>query len=216
MKIITRLHQYIEFKRISLNSFDKSIGVSNGYIGKQIKNEASIGGDILEKISCIYTDLNIDWLITGRGEMLINETTEIKIENQTSSFFNLNLKFLREKENLSALAMSKKLNIAWATYAAYEVSTWPKPETLKAIAQMFDVTIDDLVTRNIAEEGIRKNKETENLERRIHELEELLSAKNETIATQRDLISELKSKSSGLGLPVSGTEELKHEKRSTP
>ncbi len=69
-KIIDRLNYYIENKGISLNSFDKSMGLSNGYIGKQIKNKASIGGDVLEKISCAYVDLNIEWLITGKGGML--------------------------------------------------------------------------------------------------------------------------------------------------
>lgn len=69
-KIIDRLNYYIESKGISLNSFDKSMGLSNGYIGKQIKNKASIGGDVLEKISCTYIDLSIEWLITGKGKML--------------------------------------------------------------------------------------------------------------------------------------------------
>lgn len=73
MKIIHRLASYIEFKGISLNSFDKSIGVANGYIGKQIKNEASIGADIIEKIISIYTDLNLEWLFSGKGEMIKKE-----------------------------------------------------------------------------------------------------------------------------------------------
>ena len=78
MKIIERLKKYIEYKCISLNAFDKSIGSSNGYIGRQIKNEASIGGDIIEKISCIYTDLSLEWLIAGNGEMLKDNISLIK------------------------------------------------------------------------------------------------------------------------------------------
>jgi len=70
MKVIQRLYQYIEFKQISLNAFDVSIDASNGYIGKQIKNNASIGSEIIQKISETYTDLSIEWLITGTGSML--------------------------------------------------------------------------------------------------------------------------------------------------
>ena len=70
MKIIHRLQKYIDYKEVSLNSFDKSIGAANGYIGKQIKNEASIGSDLLEKIISTYSDLNLNWLITGEGLML--------------------------------------------------------------------------------------------------------------------------------------------------
>jgi hypothetical protein len=70
MKIINRLADYIEYKGISLNSFDKAIGTANGYIGKQIKNNASIGVDIIEKIICVYSDLSVEWLITGKKEMI--------------------------------------------------------------------------------------------------------------------------------------------------
>lgn len=77
MKIIDRLNEYIEHKGISLNAFDKSIEASNGYIGRQIKNKASVGGDVIEKISCIYTDLNLEWLITGHGSMLKSEDNNI-------------------------------------------------------------------------------------------------------------------------------------------
>lgn len=70
MKIIERLAEYIDKKSISYNAFDISIDASNGYIGKQIKNKASIGGDVIEKIAYKYTDLSLDWLITGKGEMI--------------------------------------------------------------------------------------------------------------------------------------------------
>ncbi len=76
MKIIDRLKEYIDTKGISYNSFDKSIGASNGYIGRQIKNKASIGGDILEKIFSIYTELSPDWLIMGKGEMFRTEMSQ--------------------------------------------------------------------------------------------------------------------------------------------
>ena len=73
MKIISRLAQYIDYKQLSLNGFDVSIGTSGGYIGKQIKKQASIGSDIIQKILSVYQDLNPLWLITGEGEMLKGE-----------------------------------------------------------------------------------------------------------------------------------------------
>jgi len=78
MKIIERLNQFIDYKNISLNMFDKSIGASNGYIGKQIKNNGSIGSDLIQKIFSVYPDLNILWLMTGEGEMIkpINHVNE--------------------------------------------------------------------------------------------------------------------------------------------
>lgn len=80
MKLINRLESYIKHKNLSFNAFDKSIGAANGYIGKQIKGNGSIGSDIIEKIASIYTDLNLSWLISGTGQMLISNG-EVKVEN---------------------------------------------------------------------------------------------------------------------------------------
>lgn len=73
MKSIDRLKKYIEYKGISLNAFDLSIEASNGYIGRMIKNKGSLGSDVIEKIYCTYPDLNLIWLMTGKGDMLITE-----------------------------------------------------------------------------------------------------------------------------------------------
>jgi len=69
-KTIERLVKYIEYKDLSLNKFSLSIGVSNSYLHKMIKNKASIGSDIIENILRIYPELNPAWLLTGEGDML--------------------------------------------------------------------------------------------------------------------------------------------------
>jgi transcriptional regulator with XRE-family HTH domain len=109
-------------------------------------------------------------------------------ENSTPSLFNKNLRFLREKHNMSALSFSKKLNIAWATYAAYELSTWPRPETLIAISDFFNISIDDMVKVDLSAQT------PEMPAAKANNLIELLSTKDELISTQRSLINELKEK----------------------
>lgn len=71
MRVIDRLNQYLEAKRITAYAFERACGVANGYLGKQLKGKGSIGSDILEKISQEYPDLNLVWLITGQGKMLV-------------------------------------------------------------------------------------------------------------------------------------------------
>ncbi|WP_340063629.1 helix-turn-helix transcriptional regulator [Ascidiimonas aurantiaca] len=70
MKIVDRIKLFIEFKNISLRNFDESIGMSKGYMSRQIKSNASIGGDVLEKIIDAYPELNPVWLLKGKGAML--------------------------------------------------------------------------------------------------------------------------------------------------
>lgn len=66
-----RIKEYLKYKRITQNEFSASIGVSNAYI-PSIRN--SIQPDKLLRIQALYPDLNIEWLVTGKGAML-NDTT---------------------------------------------------------------------------------------------------------------------------------------------
>jgi repressor LexA len=61
-----RIVKYIDFKGITKYRFYKETGLSNGSLDKN----GAIGSDKCEKICLQYPDLNIDWLITGRGDML--------------------------------------------------------------------------------------------------------------------------------------------------
>ncbi|NER15407.1 hypothetical protein GWK08_18275 [Leptobacterium flavescens] len=71
MKIVDRIKLFIEYKNVSLRKFDESIGMSKGYMSRQIKSNASVGGDVLEKIIDTYPDLNPIWLLQGKGEMVL-------------------------------------------------------------------------------------------------------------------------------------------------
>jgi repressor LexA len=70
MKAIGRLYQYFDLKSIKPTRFEKEFGLSNGYFGIQRKRDADIGSSILEIVIDNCRDLNIDWLISGNGEML--------------------------------------------------------------------------------------------------------------------------------------------------
>jgi len=70
MKPIERIHLYLQFKSISPHSFEKRIGLSNGYFSKQLRNLGSVGSDILIKIDEYYAELNILWVLNGQGQMI--------------------------------------------------------------------------------------------------------------------------------------------------
>jgi len=70
MKPIERISLYLQFKSISPHSFEKRIGLSNGYFSKQLRNLGSVGSDILIKIDEYYAELNILWVLNGQGQMI--------------------------------------------------------------------------------------------------------------------------------------------------
>lgn len=67
MSVKQRLLEYIDYLKISNSEFCRSINVSTAFISSMRK---SMQPDKLESIALKYPDLNIDWLLTGVGEML--------------------------------------------------------------------------------------------------------------------------------------------------
>ena len=70
MKAIQRLKQYIDYKGFNNSFFEKENDLSNGYIATQLKRNADLGEGILNKILDNCLDINPEWLLTGKGEML--------------------------------------------------------------------------------------------------------------------------------------------------
>ena len=62
-----RIKEFLAFKRIGQNKFAKDCGFSDSLINN---SKGSIGSEVLNKISVRWPELNLAWIITGRGEML--------------------------------------------------------------------------------------------------------------------------------------------------
>jgi hypothetical protein len=93
MNISDRIVKYLDLKGISKSKFYAAMGVSNGFLDKR----PNIGADKVEKIIEIYTDLNLNWLITGKGEML-NPTNEMEMQKELDEGYHC--KFCEIKDKL--------------------------------------------------------------------------------------------------------------------
>ncbi len=74
--IALRIKELIEEKKLNISSFERKIGVGNNSIGTIINKNSNVSGAILSKILNSYNDINANWLITGKGEMLNNKIIE--------------------------------------------------------------------------------------------------------------------------------------------
>jgi len=120
-EIKQRILFYLKNQRIKKEDFYNKIGAnSSNFRGKSLKSELS--GDTIAKISTIYPEINPDWLLTGKGEMLRNvktadvssESTTIKENNVTTLISILN-RTLAEKDKqidrlLSIIETTNKQN----------------------------------------------------------------------------------------------------------
>ncbi|MBN8786417.1 MAG: hypothetical protein J0I84_04955 [Terrimonas sp.] len=76
MRPIDRLYRYLNYKKIKPYTFEQSCNISNGYLNKQFKGKGAIGSDIVEKIHKRYEDLNLKWVLTGTGEMIVRNDND--------------------------------------------------------------------------------------------------------------------------------------------
>lgn len=67
-----RIVAFIRHEGLSQGKFESLCGISNGYINN-LKSSPTV--PVLQKIVCAFPDLNLDWLVSGIGEMKKTETS---------------------------------------------------------------------------------------------------------------------------------------------
>lgn len=77
-----RLLQFLRYKKLGQQKFEISIGMSNGWANKV---GDSIRENTLQKIKEVYPELNIAWLKSGVGSMLITGESEGTLETPGDS-----------------------------------------------------------------------------------------------------------------------------------
>lgn len=105
IKTVHRIMQVISALNMSARQFDISIGTANGYILRMEKNNASVGSDVIERIIKQYPQVNLVWLITGKGDMFLENSTESpkRSSQEIETFINDTLKSKLSKEKQALL-----------------------------------------------------------------------------------------------------------------
>jgi hypothetical protein len=70
MTLKDRVKLFCERKNIAVTKFERDANLSNGYFRD---TTSRMGDEKIERIHRAFPDLNMDWLITGNGEMLVAE-----------------------------------------------------------------------------------------------------------------------------------------------
>jgi hypothetical protein len=103
-KTINRIVQLLNTLNLSARQFDMSIGTANGYTLRMQKNNASVGSDVIERIVKKYPQVNLVWLITGKGDMFISQQKEkpVRTKAEIDAYINkrLDQKLSKEKKLL--------------------------------------------------------------------------------------------------------------------
>ena len=68
-----RIMQIIEVKRVPKEKTFKELGVTSANFRSHAK-ETPVNSDVIEKLFAMFPDTNLEWLITGDGEMFKKPT----------------------------------------------------------------------------------------------------------------------------------------------
>lgn len=90
MDIRDRIIQFVDYKGVSFNFFEKNIGASKSYIS----NTKNISAKVVSNILRIYPELSPEWVLTGEGSMLKKENAvksnfPVKSEDKGVPYYNV-------------------------------------------------------------------------------------------------------------------------------
>ncbi|MCQ2259805.1 MAG: hypothetical protein MJZ77_00265 [Bacteroidales bacterium] len=109
-----RLRQFIDYIGVNNYTFEKNIGTSEGTLRRFFGNKNGLTVATLLKIADIYPQINLDWLITGRGEMIFSQPSSASPQNASSDALALIADLARENGQLQAENNELKKELARA------------------------------------------------------------------------------------------------------
>jgi len=127
--MIDRIEQFIEYLGISVRAFEQKIGASNGLIRKAITNKSDIQSKWITSIVDSFPQINSDWLLAGKGEML-----KENINNPV------------DKDNQTILSESKEPNINKSDIDVSDLESASKEDLMVMIKQLLKINNRDSQT----------------------------------------------------------------------
>lgn len=121
MDVNSRIRQFLKGRKITVQSFEAAIGKTNGYLAHTKSPTAGVLADIAK----VYSELNLDWLITGEGAMLNsyaneNKTSPINVDGDLNTI-EMERKIKRLEVAMDALIeKNERLEAEIAKYKAKE------------------------------------------------------------------------------------------------
>lgn len=97
-----RLRQVIENEKYSIRQFEQKISASEGTISKFLCGKIGLKVETLLKIAANFPEINLDWLITGRGEMNFSQPSSATPQTTSSDALSLIADLARENGQLQA------------------------------------------------------------------------------------------------------------------
>ena len=151
-----RLVQFAtEHLGVTVHRFEKSCGLSNSYCS----NPNAVGTYAQKKIMSAYPELSMDWVVTGKGDMLINEnkTKKYKVGSAVISEVNEeSVVFTQLKEELSTTR--KELELYKMLYEKERAEAKAMSEQIGALKSELDNSKKEKLEQRTESVSVKKKK----------------------------------------------------------
>ncbi|AMD85414.1 hypothetical protein SAMN05444369_11051 [Capnocytophaga haemolytica] len=94
-----RILQFIDYKEFSIKTFLEKTGIKRGFLDTDKRN-ATVADVYLAKIIAVFPELNLEWLVTGKGEMLKPAPVTIMQNGNTNAANNVSGKVRKIEQNV--------------------------------------------------------------------------------------------------------------------
>lgn len=71
--IYQRIMLILDNKKVSVNALSKLVEMSQTTLNTQLKGERALSANVVSKVLSVFPDVSAEWLMRGKGEMLISE-----------------------------------------------------------------------------------------------------------------------------------------------
>jgi hypothetical protein len=85
MSLNTIIRQYLIQNRIRIRTFEKSIGCSNGVIGKFINHKTSLSSNTVERICELYPDIKRAWGLSIHSQKQEEPSLTYEVDNRPAT-----------------------------------------------------------------------------------------------------------------------------------
>ncbi len=151
-----RLVQFAtEHLGVTVHRFEKSCGLSNSYCS----NPNAVGTYAQKKIMSAYPELSMDWVVTGKGDMLINENKTKKYKVGSAIISEVNeesVVFTQLKEELSTTR--KELELYKMLYEKERAEAKIMSEQIGALKSELDNSKKEELEQRTESVSVKKKK----------------------------------------------------------
>ena len=105
--VLERVIAIVKENSKSENEFAKAIGMNQKTLNQQLKGDRSLSLDTILKIISSFDHINIEWLMTGKGDMLKDANTDIENLKEELAMLKGENRVLREQIGLGEKKESK-------------------------------------------------------------------------------------------------------------